>query len=59
MEFCNRLGIATQRQPPGPGAVARNSGIFADILDGSGYGPIEVDKNFIGRSGMSGGGERR
>jgi hypothetical protein len=58
MEFCNRLDITTQRQPPRPCAVALNGGVFADILDGSGYGPIQVDKNFIGRSRISVGGER-
>jgi hypothetical protein len=58
MGFRNRLGIATQRQPPRLVVVARSGGVFADILDGNGYGPIELDKNFIGRSGISGGGER-
>jgi hypothetical protein len=57
MGFRNPLGIATQRQPPRRGAVAPNGGVFADILDGSGYGPIELDKNFIDRPGISGGGD--
>src|SRR5580692_8836229 len=38
MGFRNRVGIATQRQSPRPVAVARNGGVFADILDGSGHG---------------------
>jgi hypothetical protein len=52
MGFSPNLDLVTQRQRRRRGAVARNKTVFTHILDGGGYSPIEIDKNFIGQSVM-------